>query len=110
MSETVDFLSLLLVIAIKCNLRQFRKICQYYNHYYEKFPEAIKLKCGYDLDYIINMFRVKNEQLQLQVSIICHVNNTFRTRCLSPMYCVNLAETSHTYRSIINVCLKKLII
>ena len=29
------------------------------------------------------MFRVKNEQLQLQVSIICHVNNIFRTRCLS---------------------------
>ena len=42
------------------------------------------------------MFRVKkNEQLQLEVSIICHVNNVFRTRCLSPMYCVNLAETSH---------------
>ena len=54
MSETGDFLNLLLVIAIKCNLRQFRKITsQYYNHYYEKFPEAIKLKCGYDLDYII---------------------------------------------------------
>ena len=54
------------------------------------------------------MFRVKkNEQLQLQVSNICHVNNIFRTRCLSPMYCVNLAETSHTYSSIINVCLKQ---
>ena len=53
------------------------------------------------------MFRVKNEQLQLQVSNICNVNNTFRTRCLSPMYCVNLAETSHTNRSIINVCLKQ---
>ena len=53
MSETVDLLNLQLVIAIKYNLRQFRKICQYYNHYYEKFPEAIKLKCRYDLDYII---------------------------------------------------------
>ena len=52
------------------------------------------------------MFRVKKEQLQLQVSNICHVNNIFRTR-LSPMYCVNLAETSHTHRSIINACLKK---
>ena len=31
MSETVDFLNLLVVIAIKCNLRQFRKIGQYYN-------------------------------------------------------------------------------
>ena len=51
------------------------------------------------------MFRVKNEQLQLQVSNICHVNNIFRTCCLSPMYCVNLAETSHTHKSIINVCL-----
>ena len=26
---------------------------QYYNHYYEEFTEAIKLKCGYDLDHII---------------------------------------------------------
>ena len=50
------------------------------------------------------MFCVKKEQLQLQVSNICHINNIFRTR-LSPMYCVNLAETSHTHRSIINVCL-----
>ena len=56
------------------------------------------------------MFRVKkNEQLQLKVIIICHLNNIFRTRSLSPMYCVNLAETSHTHRSIINVCLKNLI-
>ena len=38
---------------MKCNLRQFRKMGQYYNHYYEKFTEAIKLKCGYDLDHII---------------------------------------------------------
>ena len=56
------------------------------------------------------MFRVKKEQLQLQVSIICYVNNIFRTRCLLPMCCVNLAETSYTHRSIINVCLKNLII
>ena len=53
MSETVDFQNLLLVIAIKCNLRQFRKLGRYYNHYYEKFTKAIKLKCGYDFDYII---------------------------------------------------------
>ena len=33
----------------------------------------------------------------------------FRTR-LSPMYCVNLAETSHTYQSIINACLKNSIV
>ena len=52
MSETVDFLNLLLVIAIKCNLRQFRKMSRYCNDYYEKFPEAIKLKCEYDLDYM----------------------------------------------------------
>ena len=56
------------------------------------------------------MFRVKKEQLQLQVSNIYHVNNIFRTRCLSPMYCVNLAKTSHTHRSIINDCLKHSII
>ena len=47
------FLNLLLVIAIKCNLTQFRKIGGYCNDYYDKFPETIKLKCGYDLDYII---------------------------------------------------------
>ena len=56
------------------------------------------------------MFCVKNELLQLQVSNICHVNNIIRTRCLSPMYGVNLAETLHTHRSIINVCLKHSII
>ena len=57
------------------------------------------------------MFCVKkNEQLQLQVSNICHVNKFFRTLCLSPMYCVNLAETSHTHRFIINDCLKNSII
>ena len=73
---------------------------RYCNDYYQKFPEAIKLssKCGYDLDYIIKYVSCKkNEQLQLQVSNICHVNNIFRTRCLSPMYGVNLAETSHTH-------------
>ena len=53
MSENVDFLNLLLVIAIKCNLKQFRKMGRYCNDYCEKFPEAIKLKCGYDLDYIM---------------------------------------------------------
>ena len=26
---------------------------RYYNHYYEKFADAIKLKCGYDFDSII---------------------------------------------------------
>ena len=34
-------------------------------------------------------------QLQLQVSNICHINNMFRTRSLSLMYCVNLAEFTH---------------
>ena len=42
--------------------------------------------------------------------IFCHVNNIFRTRCLSPMYCVNLVKTSHTHRFIINVCIKNSII
>ena len=84
---------------------------RYCNDDYEKFPEAIKLKCEHDLDYIIKyVLCKKNQQLQLQVSDICHVNNIFRTRCLSPMYCVNLAETSHTHRSIMNVYLKHLII
>ena len=92
-----------MVIAIKYNLRQFRKMGRYCNGYYEKFPEAIKLKCRYDLDYIKKYVSYKkNEQLQLQVSNICHGNNIFRTRCLSPMYSVNLAGTSHTHRSIIN--------
>ena len=53
MSETVDLLNFLLVIAIECSLRQFRKMDRYYNHCYEKITEAIKLKCGYDFDYII---------------------------------------------------------
>ena len=42
------------------------------------------------------MFSVKKIwQLQLQVSNICHINNMFRTRSLSLMYCVNLAEFTH---------------
>ena len=42
-----------MVIAIKCNFRQICKMDRYYNHYYEKFTYAIKLKCDYDFDYII---------------------------------------------------------
>ena len=81
MSELFDFLSLLLVIAIKCNLRYFRKMGRYYNHYYGKLTEAIKLKCGYDFYYIIKyVLCEKKWQLQLQVSNSCHVNNIFRTR------------------------------
>ena len=57
------------------------------------------------------MFRVnKNERLQLQVSNIYQVNYIFKTRCLSPMYCVNLAETSHTHYVYYYVCLKNSII
>ena len=49
------------------------------------------------------MFSVKkNWQLQMKrVRNFCHGNNTFRTLCLSHMYCVNLSETSHTHRSAI---------
>ena len=68
MSETVDFLNLLLVIAIKCNLRQFLKLGQYYNHYYEKFPGAIKLKCEYDLDYIIKYVSCKKNEQQVAIT------------------------------------------
>ena len=32
---------------------------RYCNDYYEKFPEAIKLKCGYELDYIIKYVSCK---------------------------------------------------
>ena len=37
-------MNLLLVIAVECNLGQFRKMSRYCNHYYEKVTEAIKLK------------------------------------------------------------------
>ena len=60
MSETVDLKKLLLVIVIACNLRQFRKMDRY-NLYYEKFTLAIKLKCGYDFDYIIKYVWFKNK-------------------------------------------------
>ena len=57
------------------------------------------------------MFSVKkNWQLPLQVSNICHTNNMFRTRSLSLMYCVKIAETSHTHQSTVNACLNNLII
>ena len=59
--------------------------------YYEKFTEAIKLKCGYDLEHIVKyVLCKKSEQLQLQVSNICYVNNIYRTRCLSPMYTASI--------------------
>ena len=51
----------------------------------------------------------RNWQSQLQVSNICNINNMFRTRSLSFMYCVNLAETSHTHQSTVNACLNNLI-
>ena len=38
---------------------------RYCNDYYEKFPEAIKLKCEYDLDYIQSMFRVKKSAIAI---------------------------------------------
>ena len=48
------------------------------------------------------MFCVKkNEQLQLQVSDICHVNNIFRTLCLLHMYSTNLSETSQVHTLIV---------
>ena len=34
----------------------------------------------------------------------------FKTRCLPLMYCVILAETSHTHQSTINACLQYSII
>ena len=52
---------------------------RYCNDYYEKFPKAIKLKCGYDLDYIIKYVSCKkNRDLQLQYSNICDVNKIFK--------------------------------
>ena len=84
---------------------------RYCNDYYEKFPDTIKLKCGYDLDYIIKYVSCKKKSnCNYKLNNICHLNNIFRSRCLSPMYCVNLAETSQTHRTIINVCLKNSII
>ena len=75
-------------------LKTILQMGRYCNDYYEKFPEAIKLKCGYDLDYIIIYVSCKTKRaIAILVGNICHVNNIFRTRCLSPMYCVNLAET-----------------
>ena len=42
-------------------LKQFGKLGRYYNHYYVKFTETFKLKCGYDLDYIIKYALVKKK-------------------------------------------------
>ena len=57
------------------------------------------------------MFSVKKKlAIAITSSNICHINNMFRTRCLSLMCCVNLAETSHTCQSTVNACLNNLII
>ena len=91
------------------HLKTILQMARYYNHYYEKITEAIKLKCGFDFDYIIK-YIWQSWQLQLKVSNIDHVINIFITRCMSPMYCVNLDETSHTHRSTINTILKNSIV
>ena len=46
-------------MQLNATLRQFCKMDRYCNDYYEKFPEAIMLKCGYDLDYIIKYVSCK---------------------------------------------------
>ena len=86
---------------------------RYCNHYFEKVTEAIKLKCGYDFHYIIKYVCRKKMTIAITLIIchvnniilinICYVNNIFRTSCMSPMYSINLAETSHTHRSTIKI-------
>ena len=41
---------------------------RYYNHYYEKFTEAIKLKCGYDFDYVITHVWCKKNNLAIAIT------------------------------------------
>ena len=64
-------------------IRQFRKMGRYCNHYYEKVTEAMKLKCGYDFDYIIKY--VSREKFfgncNYKLVIFCFVNNIFITHC-----------------------------
>ena len=44
-------------MQLKKNICKFGR---YYNHYYEKFTEAIKLKCGYDYNKVcLNVLREK---------------------------------------------------
>ena len=92
MSETVDFKILPLVIAIKCNLRQFRKMGRYCNDYYEKFPQAIKLKCGYDLDYIIKYVSCQkksncNYKLKLHTLIVLLLMLVLKIRLYENIFC-----------------------
>ena len=55
---------------------------RYCNHYYENVTETIKLKCGYDFDYIIKyVWREKNLGIAITSNNICLANNIFRTRC-----------------------------
>ena len=90
MSEHDDFKKLLLVIAINCNLRQFRKIGQYCNVYDEKFPEAIKLKCGYDLDYIIKYVSCKKGRNCNYKLVIFVTQITFLELVVCPLCTVSI--------------------
>ena len=40
---------------------------KHYNHYYKKFTEAIKLKCGCDFDYVIKCVWCK-EKLAIAIT------------------------------------------
>ena len=62
-----------MVIAIECNLRQFRKMDRYYNHYYEKFTDAIKLKCGYDIEYIIKYIQCEQKNINCNYKLVIFV-------------------------------------
>ena len=42
---------------------------RYYNHY-EKFTEAIKLKCGYDFDYIFCKKIIGNSNYNVVIFVI----------------------------------------
>ena len=71
-----------------------------------KFLKILKLE---DL-YIIQLYKLYYKNVNNLLPSYFRSFTPFFTRCLSPMYCVNLAEISHTHRSIINVCLTNLII
>ena len=46
---------------------------RYCNDYYEKFPEAIKLKCDYDFDYIIKYISREKKFINCNYKLVIFV-------------------------------------
>ena len=68
-------------------------------HYYEKFPEAVKLKCGYDLDYIIRMLYFTNNDSNVSsINLLEYYNFHIIMLVTSVVFSVTRMRSSNSAR------------